>query len=371
MVTPAEPESAAPGRPQSRLQTFREVLTRPGSLAQRVPELGPLFPFRLGEGSRDWALPYAFDDRIAALGGNAAEELFDLIAERRQPGVERALPVRYGLRRGIQPWAIRLAASASEIDPNLDPSLIEAWCDRSAGALGEELAGTFARALEAEMVSEDAPPYATMITLAAPALVETFKTRVKARPLRGLSYERLEKAIGLAFFALIELAAQRAMRELERRPSPRDTRVVTDRVRLCLDPLLYCSIRSRALQNGLNPWWLSDEVNELWVARRAEELLGRPVDQLSQLALDQLLQDSKARARHARGGRLTRLRHELLRPPLGLRSRPRAALGRPAPGLVPGRTARRAPARRQGNAPATSASGGFAQSARVRFRARS
>ena len=313
MVPPTEPDPVAQGRPQIRLQTFREVLTRAGALGHRLPDLPPLFPFRLGESARDWALPYAFDDRIVALGSTAVDELFDLLADRRQAGIEPSQTPRYGLRRGIQPWATRLAASASEIDPHLDPALMEAWCDRSAGSLGEELTSAFTRAIEAELLEDGAPPFAMLMAVAAPTLAETLKGRVKSRTIRGMSYERLEKALGLALFSLIELSAQRAIREIERRPRPRDTRAATGRVRLCLNPLSYCSIRSRVLQNGLNPWWLSDELNELWGARRADELLTRPIDQLVDLALDQLLQDSGARARHAKAGRVTRLRHELLR----------------------------------------------------------
>jgi len=312
VIPPPELE-VSQGRPQLRLQAFREILNRPGGVAQRLPDLAPQFPFRLGEGPRDWVLPYILDDRIIALGIQAIEELFDGIADRRQSGSEPSVPPRYGLRRGIQPWGLRLAVTASELDPLLDPALVEAWCDRSAGALGEELSGAFTRALEAELLVDRAPPYGCLMALASIELAATLKERIKSRAIRGLSYERLEKALGFALFALVEVSANRAIQEIEHRPRPRDARPAIDRVRLCLNPLSYCSIRTRALQNGLNPWWLPDNLEELWLARRADELLSRPIDQLLQIGLDQVLQDAKVKARYAHAGRQARFRHELLK----------------------------------------------------------
>ncbi len=49
------------------------------------------------------------------------------------------------------------------------------------------------------------------------------------------------------------------------------------------------------------------------MARRADELLSRPIDQLLQNGLDQVLQDGKIKAHFARAGRQARFRHELLR----------------------------------------------------------
>src|SRR5262249_1495412 len=60
-------------------------------------------------------------------------------------------------------------------------------------------------------------------------------------------------------------------------------------------------------------WWLPDGIEEIWVARRADELLTRPIDQLLQSGLDQVLQEPKIKGHYARAGRLGRFRHELLR----------------------------------------------------------
>ncbi len=91
------------------------------------------------------------------------------------------------------------------------------------------------------------------MVLATIEFAATLKERVKSRTVRGLSYERLEKALGFALFSLVEISAHRAIREIEHRP--RDPATLGRRsieVRLCLNPLSYCSIRTRALQNGLN-----------------------------------------------------------------------------------------------------------------------
>ena len=265
-------------------------------------------PFRLGEGPRDWILPYAWDDGTEELASQAVADLCDLLAARRQLSDSAVPPQRHGLRRGGAPWEAEAAAAAVGLDPSLDPALFGAWIDRSAGKLGEALAATFRRALELELGDEARRPFAWLSILSTAPLA----ARVKAHAPRGLSYERLERAVGFGIFALVQAAAERAVDELGARPLPIDPTPSVERLRLSLNPLLYFSIRSLALQNDLNPWGLTEEIREAWDAKGSRLDPGQPFASLEQETRDRILGDARLRALFGAAGVRLRLRQALL-----------------------------------------------------------
>jgi len=300
------------GRPFARLAVYRRAAPEGVTIAPLIGDVAKAMPFKLGEGPRDWAVPYAWDDRIDALSQAATEELCDLLAARRPQGEEIGQPGRYALRKSLLPWAGRLAASAAELDPHLDPGLTLAWSDRSAGALGDALCGVFLRAAELELSSEPWPPFGYFVALACAGFSEGLKATVKSRAIRGMTYERFEKAVGLALFSLIDLSAERALEEIGRRAVPIVAGPVLERMRLALNPLVYCSIRTRALQNPLNPWGISEGLLDLWQRklRRADDL-SLPMNRI-EAATREALQDPGLRPIFAAAGRRTRLRWAIL-----------------------------------------------------------
>jgi hypothetical protein len=296
------------GRPFARLAVYRRAAQQGVTIAPLLGDVAKALPFKLGEGPRDWAVPYAWDDRIDSLSQAATEELCDLLVARRQPGEETGPSGPYALRKSLLPWANRLAASAAELDPHLDPGLTLAWCDRSAGALGDALCGVFLRAAELELSSEPWPPFGYFVALACAGLSESLKATVKSRAVRGMTYERFEKAVGLALFSLVDLAAERALEQLGRRPIPVAAGPVLDRMRLVLNPLLYCSIRTRALQNTLNPWGIGEGLLDLWQrkVRRVEDL-SQPLARI-EAATREALGDASLQPIFAAAGRRARIR---------------------------------------------------------------
>ena len=236
--------------------------------------LDPLagLPFRLGESLAEAKIPYAFDDATDRLAGQAMAELVALLRRRFAPteGLELStLDSRRPLRdetyspRFNPPGSLELRVSlrAAHLDPYLDCGLLDAWTAR--GGPGSKLLATVqglvTRALEAELRTRGEVPYTYLMVLALADLVEQKKDLAKAVSIRGMTWERLEKAVGLACFAAVEAACQAALAPYRRRALPFDLSGTWLRVDSALSPILYVSIKSRALQNDLNPWSLSPE----------------------------------------------------------------------------------------------------------------
>ncbi len=279
------------------------------SAAARLGTLVESMPFRLGEGPRDWVLPVGWDDEAHDASSAAIDQLCELIAGRRKVTMSPVKPGRYLVRRGMPRLAARAIVAAAELDPYLDPTLMTAWWDGTAAKVAGALQRVFLRALESELASAARVPFAVLAALAVPWL----PARVKNQPLRGLAYERLEKAVGFAFFSLAESAAELAIEEVSTRPGPVDPGPSGDRLRLALNPLAYCSIRAKALQNDLNPWSIGEKLSELWSSKagRGVDVVG-PWDQIEREMLDKVLADTQLREEAEGVGRRSRLRELLL-----------------------------------------------------------
>jgi len=289
----------------SRLSLARRLGRDLPSLTARLGSPVEGMPLRLGEGPRDWTLPYAWDDTIDGLSSALVEQLCEAVTSRRpQAGAAGA---RYGLRRGLPRLGVRALSLAAELDPNLDPALMLGIWDSVGAALAAALHGTFRRALEVELGSAGRPPCAYLAGLAASFL----PVRVKAQTSRGLPFERIEKAVGFTFYALVQAAVEAVVDEVGSRPGPVDPARSTERLLLAVDPLSYCSIRSRALQNDLNPWSLGEK------AADALDTKVRPSDagsweQIEREVADQAVGDPRLRDELAAVGRRARCREVLL-----------------------------------------------------------
>ena len=155
-----------------------------------------------------------------------------------------------------------MSLRAAHLDPYLDCGLLDAWTAR--GGPGSKLLATVqelvTRALEAELRTRGEVPYTYLMVLALADLVEQKKDLAKAVSIRGMTWERLEKAVGLARFAAVEAACQAALAPYGRRALPFDLkRDLAAGGQRPLALILDVSIKSRALQNDLNPWSLSPE----------------------------------------------------------------------------------------------------------------
>lgn len=255
--------------------------------------LDPLaaLPFRLGESLAEAKVPYAFDDAFDRLAGGAVADLLELLKRRFSPAETRDLG-RFDLedRRPIKeesysprftpPGSLeyRLAARAPRLDPHLDCGLVDSWTTRG-GPGARLLAGlrdVFGRALDAEIESRGEVPYAYLAALAVADVLDEKKALVKSVSLRGVSYERLEKAVGIGLFLAVETAAMAALAPYRRRRLAVDLTHTSLLVESALNPILYVSIKSRALQNDVNPWSLPPEATGLLDEVYEEVLLHDP-----------------------------------------------------------------------------------------------
>jgi len=231
-------------------------------------------PFRLGESEAEASVPYALGEELTASAEQAARELLDYVRRRREgePPQEVAIYLENQPRRlppwrmfpgrlGVDSFAGRVAARALRMDPLLDAGLVEAWLARGSGAslFLEALHAVAEKALEADLGTGVDTPYLYVLALALSDLVESLKRFPKAVQIRGASYDRLEKALGLLFFAAISEVFDRLLAALPGRGLPFETESYVLRVRLALNPLAYCTIRKSALFNGLNPYAISSE----------------------------------------------------------------------------------------------------------------
>ncbi len=295
-------ESLELGASLERLALQRSV-ARDG-LAARIVDLAPGLPFRLGESARDFAVPFAWDDEIDELATAAVEGLGNLLAARR-PG---APPGAFALRRGLPPLCVRFLSLAAEHDPHLEPQLAALFWDGPGGALAEALRRVFVRALEEELGSPTREPFGPLAVLAAASLAG----KVKALAPRGMTYERLEKAVGFALFSLSEAASRVASAEIRARAWPLDPVPSLERLRLWSNPLCFISIRQRALQNAVNPWLLPEELASAFDAKVSRRLEAVPPLERAAAALEQLQAEPRLRELASAAGRRARFRRGLL-----------------------------------------------------------
>lgn len=271
-VPPAEPLNLAAA---ARLVRYRQLFG--GARFEPATYFGsyPMWlPFRLGESQADAAVPYVFSDELVLAAEGAAQELLDLLRRRKEgePSSEQAVFLETQPRRLPPPrlypgrltegsFLFSVAARGLRSDPLLDAGLVEAWLSRGThAALFVELAhGLVSQALETDLNGGVSTPYLYAVALAFAELVESLKRFPKAVQIRGVSYDRLEKAVGLAFFIVLDELFERVLQPLAGRGLPFETDSYALRVRLALNPLAYCSIRKSVLFNDLNPYASSTE----------------------------------------------------------------------------------------------------------------
>ncbi|MFW5878847.1 MAG: hypothetical protein ACOCVR_03425, partial [Myxococcota bacterium] len=245
-------------------------------------------PFRLGESLVEAKIPYAFEDAFDRLAATSVSELISLIKRRFSPSApdelgsetpalrEECMSPRFTSDGTLEQRAVLLA---SRMDPSLDCGLLDSWMSRGGGGtmLLSGLQSLFSRSFEEETRNRGAAPYMYLTTLAVAELLDHKKALVKNVSLRGMSYERLEKAVGICLFAASQVAAREVLETIEKRKLGVDLSRSRLLLETSLNPLAFISIKSRALQNDLNPWWLSpstasvlDEIYEEVLQREPE-----------------------------------------------------------------------------------------------------
>jgi len=230
-------------------------------------------PFRLGETQAEAAVPYVLSDALVNLAEQATQEWLDFVRRRKEgePALEVAIylenqprrlpPVRlYPGRLTDGSFMAKVIHRALRSDPLLDAGLVEAWLARGgpAALFVESLAAAAQQALELDLAASADTPYLYVLALACVELVGSLKRFPKAIQIRAVSYDRLEKATGLLFCAVIDEVFERVLRPLPSRGLSFGTVAYALRIRLALNPLAFGSIRQSILFNDVNPYGISN-----------------------------------------------------------------------------------------------------------------
>lgn len=264
---------------------YREIFTDPRfAFADFLEPLFQRLPFKLGESAAATIIPYALDDQLAERLNAALDSLVALLVRRREgqlanpaggPLALQGDPNLGAPHYSLAPFAdtpfARLAArQAMHCDVLLDAGLLNAWLMNAPGGfLLSSLAALFAKNFAEDVKGQG---NSNLLHLSWTAVIDAFesaKDRAKPHISRVLPWEKLEKAIGFALFALAQAALQPILETLEERHFNFDAAAYRHALLACLSPLTCCTIQGRALQDDLNPWGLSqklaDELEHLWL----------------------------------------------------------------------------------------------------------
>jgi hypothetical protein len=320
-------ELIAPAQP--RLVRYRALLG--GARFDPLAYFGSFpaqLPFRLGESQADATVPYVLAGDLIVAAEAAAAELLDLLKRRKEgePPPDKAIFLEHAPRRlppaRLYPGRLTsgsfvhaVATRALRADPLLDAGLVEAWLGKGAAAAGliESLHALLSQALEADLNAGATTPYLYVVALTLAEQVEALKRFTKTATIKGLSYDRLEKALGLLCFFTFDELLERLLAPLPSRQLPFETASYAQRVRMALNPLGYVSIRKSIVAQDLNAY----SVSAAWAARLdpllTELLAIDPDPRQVERKLEVLLQsDASLRAGAEAEGRVQLLREATL-----------------------------------------------------------
>ena len=268
----------------NREAQYRDIFTDPRfAFADFLKPLFQKLPFKLGESAATTIIPYALDDQLAGQLDAALDSLVALLAKRREgqlsapagsalalQGEHALCPPHYSLAPfADNPFARLAAQQAMHCDPLLDAGLFNAWLTNApGGSLLASLAALFAKNFAEDVKARGKSNFLHLAWTATLDAFESVKDRAKPHISRALPWEKLEKAIGFALFALAQAALQPILETLEEQHFNFNAASYRHALLACLSPLACCSIPRRALQDDLNPWGLSqklaEELERLW-----------------------------------------------------------------------------------------------------------
>jgi hypothetical protein len=264
-----------------RLVAFDQLLQQLGHGRQVWSGFLDRLPLTLGESAVDRVVPYSVSDDIQQAFVAGVDGLVDLLKRRRDPAYDREkqtalLPDE---RQRVVLWPRRICPRTLPEDdplrqairsallrtPELDGGLLESWLSRGAGGreLYEALTGLLAKALHTALHQPAYSGVGLMAHLAAFNSLLAVKERTKQAKVKNLTYARFERAVGMALHACFRQAFDSALIEVGRPPlgTPEHTDLMVCLV--SLGPRAFVAIRSEELHEDLNPYGLSQELDQL------------------------------------------------------------------------------------------------------------
>ena len=247
-------------------------------------------PLTLGESSVDRVVTYSVSDHLHRTLLTGLDGLLDLLKRRRDPAYDREKqtamltsdqirvvlwPRRFCPRTLPETDPLRAVVRLALLEsPSLDGGLLESWLSDPGGgrALCQSLMHLLSKAFHVAFHRREMSGIGLMTHMAMLNTLLDIKQRVKRFKVSGLSYARLERTTGMALHACFRQAFDGSLAAVGRPPvgSPEHTDLMVALV--SLGPLAFFSIRNEELNEDINAYGLSREVEQLLMPAYQDEL---------------------------------------------------------------------------------------------------
>ncbi len=245
--------------------------------------------FRHGETIAELRIPYHMGGNDEAVMDNAVQSLVALLSKRFETGgLERGEPVSKHLtvtaphlkdktyRTDIfisDSIEKKLATTILSSTASLDSSILASWlgADGSGRKLADWIVAIFEKALrdEAKHGTEEKTSY--LVLLAAINTLRKKKDALKEHRVRGLSYEKVDLAVGLTLFFTLREALAGLLDRLRSSDASCYNAYSDELIQSAVTPRAFLSIPSNILSGSLNPYGINQEVFD------AVSVLARPL----------------------------------------------------------------------------------------------
>ncbi|MBI3077016.1 MAG: hypothetical protein HYY85_08545 [Deltaproteobacteria bacterium] len=258
--------------------------------------------FRLGQPPQEIKIPFSFGSETEQALGRAVEEVghlagmrygLEATAEGRPAAapstLQGKLPDRTYRTGRWRPDSLerRFVERMLTWSPVLDAGVLGFWVSREGGGsrLFAEARTLYLKTLEEEILGDGRERTAFLAHLALLQLLAAKKSALKGLSLKGVSYERAERAFGLALVALLQEVQESCFQTLAERHVRYDWRPTQLLIRTSTTPFTLVSIKQALIADGLNPYGLPGPLCQ----RIAERIAGVPMVQSQVQAFAQQL----------------------------------------------------------------------------------
>ena len=224
--------------------------------------------FRHGETIAELKVPYHMGADDEAVIENAVLALVSLLMKRYEPGRVEPPPVHVQLKEKTYRTDIFLpesfekmaAGNILESVPYIDSAIIAAWLspDGHGKMFVKWLTALIEKAMKDEVRHSTRERTAYLALLAAISAIRKKKDGLKDLRIKGISYERIDLAVGLTLFMTVSLALKALLHELSGAPYLNER--TAELLLSALTPKSFLAIPSSLLASSLNPYFISSEV---------------------------------------------------------------------------------------------------------------
>jgi hypothetical protein len=233
-------------------------------------------PFTLGEGKGK--IPFLIDREVANNIASSVRHLVVLIKKRNEremrSSLQTSMPLaihrlprdlmeRYLCTRDLnaRPLEKRIAEDAVYHNPFLDAGILEGWFlqYKEPARLIWTIKRLYLKSIEEEIKQGDGTDVAYLTHLCLVAYLKKAKTTLKDVNSKGISYERLEQAVGQVFYSMFKEIQADVFNEIRYKDLSVDVTRIEHLIKGSTNPLTFVAIRPTLFKNDLNPYHLDQE----------------------------------------------------------------------------------------------------------------